>query len=413
MCLTRIIVDTLARRLYGWRMSTDSHDLLRAAKDTTLSRDAELSLARSIVTAHRDAWHACLAPIPRQSRRYATLLWACKSSGIAMPGISDDAETHALDLDVVVSRARRVDPDLHLLRALQAIVLEDCDDAWTSPRSSASTVRRAENHRARVLTSASVLGRLEDRMVRHNIGLAMQAARHRKGSGVPYDDLLQEGCLGVLAAVRRFDPERGYKFCTYAGWWVRHYVGRCVANHSRAIRLPVWLHARIMQVMAADRALYDSASMTPASDEQVAAHLDVPLAEVLVVRRALRFDAGVSLDAPLRNKAGEFARGLIETVTDPHVPTPDVALDVARRSQSIARRVDALPARDARIVREYFGLGQDDSGEDAAADAADDQENRGRTLSEVADSLHISRERVRQLRDAALDRLRPAMREFL
>jgi len=156
--------------------------ILRAAASSSpvLSREAELALTRSIVAAHHDAW--------------ALLSSACDVVGRPSVLIPADAtEVPLAEVASVAALARLTDPDQHVLRALQALVLTDCDETW----------------RYKVLSSAATLKRLEERMVKHNIGLAMKHAHARVKSGVPVEDLIQEACVGLLDAVRRFDPERG------------------------------------------------------------------------------------------------------------------------------------------------------------------------------------------------------------
>lgn len=397
---SQIILDALARRLYGAQhmQHSDSANLLRAAKDSTLSREAELALTRSIVAAHRDAWDACLAPIPRASRRLAVLLWATKASGVALPVLTDETvdAPQSVDLAEVHALTRRHDHELHMLRALQVIVMDDCDDAWTSPRSSATTIRRAETHRARILTTASVLGRLEDRMVRHNIGLAMSGARQRIGSGVPYDDLVQEGCLGILAAVRRFDPERGLKFCTYASWWVRHYIGRHIVDCGRTIRLPVWLTERIRKIHNAERDLFDGVEPT---DVQVARHIGITVADVVIARTAER--RSVSLETPLGRRADNTStpHTIADTVPDESLPDTGDLLDGMAAAAHVNALVAALPPRDAQVVREHYNLGE------CVGD-------HGRTLAEIGQRIDLSRERVRQVRQHALAGMRPALAAY-
>ena len=376
--------------------------ILRAAATSSpvLSREAELTLTRSIVSAHHDAWAACLgAECVRATRRAVLLSTACDVVGrpnVLIP--ADTAEGPLAEVTSVATLARLTDPDQHILRALQALVLTDCDDTWTSPRASASSVRRAEAWRYKVLSTAATLRRLEERMVKHNIGLAMKHAHTRVKSGVPVEDLIQEACVGLLDAVRRFDPERGFRFSTPASWWCRHRVGRYINNNSRTVRLPVWLCERIADIARADRALYDGATCTPATDEQVAAHLRLSVAEVSAARRASV--ASISLEAPTGNRRG-VGDATTRTLAD-LVPTsathPDALIDEARAHARVASAVAALSPRDALVVRASFNLG--------------DCDDAPRTLTAIGADLGVCRERVRQVQALALRRLRPALSAF-
>ena len=376
--------------------------ILRAAASSSpvLSREAELALTRSIVAAHHDAWAACLgAECVRATRRAVLLSTACDVAGrpnVLIP--TDTTEVPLAEVASVAALARPTDPDQNILRALQALVLTDCDDTWTSPRASASSVRRAEAWRYKVLSTAATLRRLEERMVKHNIGLAMKHAHARVKSGVPVEDLIQEACVGLLDAVRRFDPERGFRFSTPASWWCRHRVGRYINNNSRTVRLPVWLCERIADIARADRALYDGATCTPATDEQVAARLRISVAEVSAARRASV--ASISLEAPTGNRRG-VGDATTRTLAD-LVPTsathPDALIDEARAHARVASAVAALSPRDALVVRASFNLG--------------DCDDAPRTLTAIGADLGVCRERVRQVQALALRRLRPALSAF-
>lgn len=376
--------------------------ILRAAASSSpvLSREAELELTRSIVAAHHDAWSACLGvECVRATRRAVLLSTACDVAGrpnVLIP--VDTTEVPLAEVANVAALARLTDPDQHILRALQALVLTDCDDTWTSPRTSASSVRRAETWRYKVLSSAATLRRLEERMVKHNIGLAMKHAHARVKSGVPVEDLIQEACVGLLDAVRRFDPERGFRFSTPASWWIRHRVGRCINNNSRTVRLPVWLCERIADIARADRALYDVAACTPATDEQVAARLRLSVAEVSAARRASV--TSISLETPTGNRRG-VGDATARTLAD-LVPTsathPDALIDAARAHARVVSAVAALSPRDALVVRASFNLG--------------DCDDAPRTLTAIGADLGVCRERVRQVQALALRRLRPALSAF-
>jgi len=377
--------------------------ILRAAASSSpvLSREAELTLTRSIVAAHHDAWASCLgAECVRATRRAVLLSTACDAAGqsdVLLP--VDCTEVPLAEVASVAALARLTDPDQHVLRALQALVLTDCDDTWTSPRASASSVRRAETWRYKVLSSAATLKRLEERMVKHNIGLAMKHAHARVKSGVPVEDLIQEACVGLLDAVRRFDPERGFRFSTPAAWWCRHRVGRYIANHARTVRLPAWLCERLAAIANADRALYDGTTCTPATDEQVAARLRLSVAEVQSARRAAT--RSLSLDAPAGNwhAGGDTTGGRTLADLVPALTThPDALIDEARTHARVASAVAALSPRDALVVRASFNLG--------------DCDDAPRTLTAIGADLGVCRERVRQVQALALHRLRPALSAF-
>src|SRR6185503_8839451 len=198
-----------------------------------LSRAAQDDLARRLVAARHAAASAALDVAPRASRRLVMLSAAMASAGWTPEQVDAWETTHgaeAHDRAPIVRRALladlwAADPDQHALLALQAIAIDHCDDVYTSPRSSRAYAVAVVQSRREVLVAAATLRRLEDRMVKHNLGLAAQAASRRaRGCSVSMEDLMQAASEGLLAAVRRYDPERGYCLSTMATWWVRHYV---------------------------------------------------------------------------------------------------------------------------------------------------------------------------------------------
>ena len=356
--------------------------ILSAARLTSpaLSAPAERTLTAALVRAHAMAWFVVLGPeCVRDTRRAAVLRQAARAAEVDVePFLGAMGEASALAIDDVPALAARcragLDHDQDLLRAAQAVVLDECDDVRTSPRASARSVARAERWRRHVLQAALELSRLEDRMVRHNLGLAVLAANARRGSGVPMDDLVQQGALGVLAAVRRFDPSRGLKFSTMASWWVKHYVGRYIENCSRTIRLPVWACNLLTRVRAAERALY-SLERGPATAEEVAASLGADPERVALLMRADLSTA--SLDAPvvssrLRGSTasgdGSPASSLMDLQADDR-PTVEQDILARQRREMVGAALRTLPAHlvrpaiavhldgeDPKVVAERYGL---------------------------------------------------------
>lgn len=325
-------------------------DAMRAAP--VLSPADERALAERIVTAHAAAWGACLGPrCVRPSRRAVLLARACEDAGVdCFPAVADDTHLDLADVPAVIVNARIADPDQHVLRALQAVVLADCDDTWSSPRASASSVHRAESWRYEVLSTARDLARLEDRMVRHNLGLAVSIARVYATGPIPVADLVQEACVGLLDAIRRFDPSLGWRFSSLAVWRVRYAVSRYVANSRHTVRLPVHLQqrARDLARMDADAvAVIDAATTNPASRD------------VLLQALALATEGTPvgSMDRVVAGKKdGSAPLTLADTMPDPS-PSPE---DFAARDDlrlALADAVALLPAPEAETLTIVAGIG--------------------------------------------------------
>jgi RNA polymerase primary sigma factor len=221
-------------------------------------------------------------------------------------------------------------------------------------------------------------------LVRSNARLIISIAKRYQNLGLPLMDLIQEGNIGLMRAIDRFEPSRGLRLSTYATWWVRQAINRAVANQSRAIRLPAYLQDRLHKMHRVSQELEQELGHTP-NDEELADSLEVTPKDVEVLRSAAV--PVVSLDAPISNDDDEAPMAQLED-TDV-VPLDDL---VARRilRESMERALEQLPARYAMIVRMRYGMDGD----------------RPRTLEDIAQKLNLSRERVRQIERDAFTRLR-------
>jgi len=225
--------------------------------------------------------------------------------------------------------------------------------------------------------------RAADDFARANLRLVVSVARRYSASGVPIADIVQEGNLGLLRAVERFEWERGFKFSTYAAWWIRQAITRGIAESARTIRLPVHLHDQIGRIRRARLDLEATLGRKPTCAE-VAAVTGDDQAEVLA---SLDWDRNVrSLEEPVRAEADQL---LADVVADPRSTPEDTALD-GLRGAAVEDLLRPLDPRERRILRLRFGV---DRGEP-------------RTFPEVAAELGLSKERIRQLELRAFCKLR-------
>jgi len=216
-----------------------------------------------------------------------------------------------------------------------------------------------------------------------NLRLVVSVARRYSASGVPLADLVQEGNLGLLRAVERFEWERGFKFSTYAAWWIRQAITRGIAESARTIRLPVHLHDQIGRIRRARLDLEAELGRPPTADEVAAVTGDDP-AEVTA---SLDWDRDVrSLDEPVRAEADQV---LGDVVADPRAD-PEGAAIAGLQAGVVDDLLSPLDARERHILRLRFGV---DRGEP-------------RTFPEVAHELGLSKERIRQLELRAFCKLR-------
>jgi RNA polymerase primary sigma factor len=321
------------------------------------------------------------------------LLDACAQRGsIRAPQVHDIVEAHELTGLEHEALVRELDK-----RGIEIVEAKPVERPPVLPTPVESTtdalqlfLREAGRHR--LLTAAqevSLAKRIEggdagakEEMIKANLRLVVSIAKNYRNQGLPFLDLIQEGTLGLIRAVEKFDWRRGFKFSTYATWWIRQAVARALADKARTIRMPVHIVERLQKISRAERTLWAQLGREP-TIEEIGDEASLTPEQVLEVRAAAR--ASTSLDAPVGDDEdatlGDFVAG--------DEPLPEDEVDVQLRRQVLLDALLSLPDREREVVTLRYGIDGDEP----------------RTLEEIGRRLGLTRERVRQIELDSLRRL--------
>lgn len=306
-----------------------------------------------------------------------------EANGIDVLQMNDDSNVDDDDLEIMLSDEDEVDMEKIDLSVPDGISIEDPVRMYLKEIGKVPLLS-AEEEIDLAKRMADGDEEAKKRLAEANLRLVVSIAKRYVGRGMLFLDLIQEGNLGLIKAVEKFDYQKGFKFSTYATWWIRQAITRAIADQARTIRIPVHMVETINKLIRVSRQLLQELGREP-SPEEIAEEMDIPVERV---REILKISQEpVSLETPIGEEEDSHLGDFIQ---DENVPVPADAAAFTLLKEQLDEVLGTLTEREQKVLRLRFGL--DDS--------------RARTLEEVGKEFNVTRERIRQIEAKALRKLR-------